>query len=170
MLMLGDVFAIVAALAGICVTSWSLTMMVTTLFPVRTARAQAALVDRPRRAFGVGLMLWLTVGVLSIALLNAPSAPLKGLGWLAALALLATVALGLAGIAGLAGDRLRNLDPVLSAYGAQTRGAAFVIGGAMLPILGWFLVAPVLLIVGLGAGFAALPSRSRAPVGLEATS
>jgi len=170
MLMLGDVFAVVALLAGVCLTSWSLTMMVTTLFPVRTGRAQVALADRPWRAFGIGLALLFTLGVFALALLSAPNAGIKLLGWVVALALLATVSIGLGGISSLASERLRALDPVLSAYGAQTRGAGFVIGAAMLPILGWFLVAPMVIIFGLGAGFQALPTRQHVSAGLEATS
>lgn len=166
--MLGDVLAVVAALAGICVSAWSLTMLVATLFPLRAERAQTALAERPGRAFGVGLGLWLTVGVLALTLMNAPNPLAKFLGIAVGLGLLATAVVGLAGVAGLAAERLQRLDAGLSAYAAQTRGALFVIGGAMLPFLGWFLVAPMALIFGLGAGFQALPRRARRAVEVEA--
>lgn len=167
MLTLGDVLAIVASLAGICVSAWALTMAVTTLFWDRTNRAKDAVATRPWPAFWTGILTVLVGGTISVIFLNLPNPLMKGVGWLMLMAILSLAAIGAGGIAGVAGERLRHLDPSLTPYQATVRGVAFVIVAGIFPILGWFLVAPLLLIVGAGAGLTAM--RARRPVAFEVT-
>jgi hypothetical protein len=56
----------------------------------------------------------------------------------------------------LLADRVLEHEPKISPYAALMRGAALVVVPGLLPVLGWFLVAPVMLFVGLGASTKAL--------------
>jgi hypothetical protein len=82
------------------------------------------------------------------------------------LALLTLASIGLAGASEIAGERIQSRDPDMASYPAFVRGAAYLIGGAMLPILGWFAFGPLLLAAAVGAGsksvFRGPPAREAA--------
>ena len=170
MLMLGDVLAVVATLAGVCLSAWALVMAFSTLFPTKVEEARDAVSGQPWKCFRWGLGLWLTAGTASVALLNAPNPLAKLVGWIVLLGLLTLAMLGAAGIAAVCARRVKALDPQASDLSAQTKGAVFVIVSGILPILGWFAVAPMVLMFGLGAGSRAVQAaRLRKPVEVEAT-
>jgi hypothetical protein len=55
------------------------------------------------------------------------------------------------------------MAPELGEYPAFTRGCAFLVAGSMLPVLGWFAFAPIILIVSFGSGCRSLLRRSGVP-------
>jgi hypothetical protein len=111
----------------------------------------------PWRAFGVGLVNLLffgTVAVLSagvadstgIALLSIPALVallLVGIGW----------SIGLTALARLAGARLL---PTRNSFQQIAGGAAVLTLASLLPFVGWFILLPYLLFVGLGAAIMSL--------------
>jgi hypothetical protein len=159
MLTLGDVLAIVASLTLICVSMWALVMGVSVLFPDRVARARDTLILRPWRTFWVGLLSTFIGVTFGIAMINLPNPLIKILGTALLLAVLAVGAMGAGGLAQVAAERVQQLDEKLSAYQAQSRGALFIIVSGLVPFLGWFLVAPIVLILGIGAGTQVLRGR-----------
>lgn len=158
---IGDVFSVVAGILGTFLTLWAAVVAAGLLFPGPAERARASL-EEPKRAVGRGLLLTLTLGLLSIAMSASPLPLLKGLGLILLFWLLAVGILGTAGVALAVGRRIQDLDPEMAAYPATVRGAAFVVGGTLLPFLGWFAFGPVLFLASLGAGWQALvPSLRR---------
>jgi hypothetical protein len=103
--------------------------------------------------------LTLIIAVILLASLHRPIAVLAA--WLIVLTLLSFAALGGTGLAMLAAERVQEHEPRLSAYASLMRGAALVVVPGLLPVFGWFLVGPALLLIGVGAGTKAL--RSPAP-------
>ncbi|MGV3615083.1 MAG: hypothetical protein ACO1SV_07090 [Fimbriimonas sp.] len=157
---IGDVFSVVAGVFGTFMALWASVVAAGLLFPGPTERARLAL-EEPKRTVGRGLVVTLTLGVLSVAMSASPLPPVKGVGLILLFWLLAVSILGTAGVAASVARRIQDLDPGMAAYPATIRAAAFVVGGTLLPILGWFAFGPVLFLAGLGAGFKALVPSSR---------
>lgn len=163
MVTMGDVLAVAAGLFGICLATWALLVASTLLFTRRTSQARDSIGRAPGWAIVRGVLAT-GVGVFGLVLLSSPLPAAKLLGLSLVLSVLSVTAIGMAGLARIAADRIGELEPSLSAYACMVRGAAIVVIPAILPFLGWFVVAPVLLFVGAGAGMSAVFSRSSSPV------
>ena len=161
MITMGDVLAVVAGLFGLCFATWALLLASALLFPAKAEIASVAATQKPWKNLGRGLLVTGLFGVIGIGMLASPLPPAKLVGWVLILALLAVAALGMAGITLVAAERLQTLEPNLSPYACLVRAAAIMVVPGILPILGWFLIGPLLLIAGTGAGWSALLNRSR---------
>jgi len=149
----GDVLATILTLVGSCLSAWALTLAYGLLFPARSELARREISTQPLRCVGRGAVVFLTVGLLGAVVVGASHIPLvKLLGWFLLMSLFLVAALGLSGIAMNAGERLQRLAPDLTPYAAYSRGAAFLIVGCMLPLVGWFAFGPLLLLAAIGAG------------------
>jgi hypothetical protein len=162
MLLLGDVFGVLATLVGTFLTTLALILCLGLIFPNRARLSREALESSPGRAFGAGIVWLGLAGTGSLALIAMPSPAPKLLGTLALSFLTCVAALGAAGLAMIAAERIRRLDPNSSLMSGLTRGAAIVVGAGLFPVVGWFLVGPAIAIVGLGAGMKAVLSRGSA--------
>jgi hypothetical protein len=149
---IGDVLATIAVLSGLGACSWAVMMGVAMLFPGRCGSAKNLIADSFRTSFFIGALLMATLGLASVVLLSLPLPGGKLLGWLMMVLLLATAAIGAGGIAMLGSERIKAMDPGMSDFAALSRGAmiTFLIG--LMPILGWFFAAPVMLTLSLGTG------------------
>ena len=160
MLILGDVLAIVSIFFVGGLTLWGCLVACGLLCVDRVELARSKIALRPGRSFLIGLLLAATLGVLSIALSAAPAPPLKLLGFAMMLALVCISFVGSSGLARIAGDRIGSQAPDLPGYAQLSRGAGYVVLPALLPLIGWFFVGPIILLMGLGAGWGALFARS----------
>ncbi|MBV9867349.1 MAG: hypothetical protein JO316_18485 [Abitibacteriaceae bacterium] len=160
---IGDVLAVVAGIIGIGLSGWALLISMALIFNRRVAQAQEHLEKAPWASLGVGLVLTFTLGLLSIALLNHPHGLLKlvGVGLLTGLLWLSS--LGAGGLALLINQRIRGLEPGLSEFKALCRGGALIVMACWLPLLGWFLLTPLVIIMSLGAGVKALWNKQPRP-------
>jgi len=161
MLIIGDVLAVVASLIGICVSLWATLVGTALLFSARSDRARLVAENSPWRSFGVGVGVALTIGVLSAILLANPAPLGRLLGFLGAGALCSWVALGAAGVASLLADRLQARDRDITPVAALSRAAAIIVTACLVPFFGWFFVAPILVLVFLGAGTQSVLGRER---------
>jgi hypothetical protein len=155
----GDVLAFVSLLIGTCISAWALTMAYGLLFPGKCWVAQNEISTRPWKCVGSGALLLLVCGLVSAVLSGQPNPVIKVFGWLGFLAIFSVAAFGMAGIALNAGERLQKLAPETNPYAAFSKGAAILIVGCILPIVGWFAFAPALYLAAIGAGFKALVTR-----------
>lgn len=163
MYMIGDVFAVVSALATLVVAAWALLMVLPTLFPARVERAHEVVKQTPWRAFGAGLAVFVVGGFVGLALMNAPQPIIKLLGFALIAFVLGTGAIGSAGIAAFGAGRIRQMDPQVSEFHARSRSSLMLVVAGVLPILGWFVVAPAMAVFGCGAGWYSLRLRKQAP-------
>lgn len=155
----GDVLAFVFLLIGTCVSAWALTMAYGLLFPGKCWVARQEVGLRPWKCIGRGALVVVTLGLFGAVLLALPNPVTKLLGWLVLLAIFSVAALGMAGIALNAGERLQKLSPDTSHYAAFSKGAAILIAGCILPIVGWLAFAPALYLASIGAGVKALLTK-----------
>ncbi len=151
---IGDVLAAVGGLVALCVCTWALYLTIALLFQQRANQAADAAASGPWKSgfagFGIAL-----IGIPFSAIVWAlPGGRLFAM--LAILTMLTFSVIGGAGISLLAARRIRALDPSINPFSALSRGAALVVLPSLLPVLGWFLVGPLLFFVGLGAGVRAL--------------
>ncbi|MHB8637328.1 MAG: hypothetical protein ACYC96_12735 [Fimbriimonadaceae bacterium] len=162
---IGDVLAWVGGIGAFCVSAWTLYVAVALLFVQRSNQAADSITSGPWKQGLLGFVVTLVLGPLSAVMLQNPFAPARAFGMVTLLALLALAAVGGAGVALIAARRIRALDPGVSPFAALCRGAAFVVVPSLFPVLGWFLVGPVLFFVGLGAGIRTLRAPQASPVG-----
>lgn len=164
MVTIGNVFSVVAALAGICITAWAMILATTLAFP-RAAEAARSRHERSAfTGFFIGLGMMVFFGTISLVLLKLPIPLAKLIGTTLYLSLMAIAALGAGGVALTLGARLRTLQPELSPYAALVKADALMVVSCLFPLLGWFLVAPVLTLICLGNGTQALLVRQPARV------
>ena len=133
------------------------------LFPRRLAHARAVADATPGRAFVVGLINAGFFGALILAFSALADWAGNELPRLPALFLLALVgvgvSLGLAAVAELVGERLR---PQTTGLARTTWGALILSLGCTLPFVGWFLLLPYAVCLGLGGFILGLFHRPHA--------
>ncbi len=153
---IGDSFSIVATLGGIAVTAWSFKIACALLFPDRVETARLAVSTKTSAVVGMGFVS-LLAGVFSFIVLALPNPFTKLLGTLFLAGYFALVALGASGIAKLAAERLRDLKGGQSnLFDSYAKAALYIVMAAMLPLLGWFLFAPLMILFAGGAGLMAV--------------
>lgn len=136
----------------------ALLVLLPALLPGRVARAQQLVKNRPGRSFVIGLVNALFFGVL--ILIFSQGGDLGSLiALIILLALLAVTAVGLAGINQIVQGRLYPNEGGVK-VGLKT--AVLLIAAGLVPLLGWLVLTPILLLIGLGAGIITLVRRKKA--------
>ncbi len=130
------------------------------VFSARTGSAERHLAQSPWRTLLIGLVVMGGGGFLSVALMASPLPGPKFAGFVGSLALLCVAIVGMGGLAALFGKRIQPLEPSLSSFRALSRGAGLIVAATLLPLVGWFVFTPLVLIYGAGAGVQALFSSA----------
>ncbi|MCS6829906.1 MAG: hypothetical protein RMM08_04330 [Armatimonadota bacterium] len=159
---IGDVLAVIGIVAATVLSLWALVIAVSVLFGDRVMRARNRLERSPGKATLLGGGIAIVLGVVVAALLNHPAPPFKLIGWVIYLLLLVVGAVGFSGLATLVAQRLARLEPSLTPYGALSRGALLCVLAGLVPVLGWFVVSPLMGFASLGAGVEAIFTRAGA--------
>lgn len=144
---MSDVFAILSLLTLFAVSFPAYLAVLWRLFPRAVQRAGVRLTRTWWRCVSLGLMLTAILALPLGVLLVIPNGTAQLLGWVSLVAVLAVAGVGGAGLA----IRLGGESPAAFWRGAITLELAMA-----LPVLGWFLVAPVCLLASLGATVFAL--------------
>ncbi len=150
---------IALTLAGFATLTAVLTTLVY-LIPVRAERARHISVNRPGRTFIIGLVNALFFGIVALFFSQGGDAG----GLLALLILLVLLGIAFIGLTGLVLLLRQRFYPPHEESGhtllaATSRTAAVLVAALLAPVIGWFILAPILLILGLGAGLIILTSR-----------
>jgi hypothetical protein len=165
---IGQVMAVVYFVVFGALGLWTAILVCGLLLPVRTARAAAALEVRASKLALGGLAIGVVGIGLGLGLLNAPAAPVKLLGWALLAVVLVLSLIGSAALAQLTGSRLRQLDETRSPFTTLWRGAGILVLTGLTPVVGWFVLFPILLVLSLGAGMATLSREKRTALATEA--
>ncbi len=135
---------------GLCLVAF--VGVLTALLPQVSDRSKAALLRSPWRAFFIGLANYLFLGGISLVLFDTGVDFLGLIGLILVTFLTVVSALGLTGLAKLTGERLAGLhNQEMTSLKEVVWGAAALSLATLLPVVGWFLLAPVLLMVSFGA-------------------
>jgi hypothetical protein len=141
------------------------------LFPATVERARLRLDRTPWQCFWLGGVLTALIAIPTTVLIVLPSGAAKFLGF-SLLAIVLTIALvGAAGLASKMAGHLLAFSRDLSPAGAFLRAALALELAAAFPLVGWFILTPLAIVVSLGATTFALlkwmPRISVAPATAE---
>jgi hypothetical protein len=131
---------------------WAMLVCVTLLFTQKATCAQTEWQEHSLRAFALGVLLTATAGLAGMVLLQQANGLFKLIGWVLLLALFGLSTVGSSGLALLVAERVQGVEPQMSRFGALIRAAGFLIAMGLVPLLGWFLITPITIIMSLGAG------------------
>ncbi|MBX3111412.1 MAG: hypothetical protein KF857_05320 [Fimbriimonadaceae bacterium] len=166
---IGDVLMIVSTLLAMACATWATLVFAALMFPGRTAAAALELENHPFRAFASGLAVTIVGSAVATVLVSLPLPLVKALGFVVFGAVLCLSFLGMAGLTRLAARQVKGAGGPDQPFAGYLRGAALVVGAASIPFVGWLLFAPVLLVVGVGAGLRAfVRATAPEPFGAEA--
>ncbi len=143
------VFIYVVLLAG-AIAAYCVVMVLFFGRAVTNAELNATLA--PGRAFGVGLVNLLFFG--TVAVLSAGVADSTGISLLVIPALVALGLVGIGwsiGVSALARAAGARLLPTVNGFQQVAIGAGVLTLASLLPFIGWFILLPYLLFVGLGS-------------------
>lgn len=166
-MIIGDVLLGVSIAIALALTGWALILGCALIFPSRVQIAESRTVERPWKSLGIGALLFVLAGGIAtnVSKIQLPIAKVFATGL--AMAVLGIAVIGAAGMAMLAARRLRNMDAGPSEFQSLKMSTWIIVLASSVPVLGWFLIGPLALLVSLGAGFQALTARVR-PVAFEA--
>ena len=159
MVTIGDVFSIIATLVGLCITGGALVLGATLIFESRANFARQCCERSPWPSFLLGLVITGVLGIGSIALLSVPLPASKLLGTAVYLTLMALATVGASGVASLLSDRVSQMDSSLSRYASLLKACSILSIACVFPLIGWFLVTPLMLIFSVGFGARALVAK-----------
>jgi hypothetical protein len=148
---MADISAIFGLLLALGLAFPGLLAAVWLLFPATVELARLRLERTPWRCFWLGGVLTAGLSLPITVLLALPSGAAKFAGAALITLALTGATLGAAGLAAKMGAHLAARSPALSPAGAFLRGAVALELAAFFPIMGWFIVIPLAVVVALGA-------------------
>jgi hypothetical protein len=161
-MIMADVFKIVFLVLGALLVLVAYWLAAAALFPTWTSRARGAYDAHPARVSLVGAGVSAPLTLLGIAMAsNSPNAALKVVG---ALVVSVPILLALGGSSGFAlriGAGLAMPDDERTPWRRVLRGGVVLSLTFLLPVVGWFVVFPWVLVSGVGAACMATRSSVR---------
>lgn len=164
-MLMADTMTVFFVILGLLLAFPALWLLSRGLWP-GTVKAARDLCDRGLLG---SMMLGVPVAIL-IFLMTAMIGKLGTPGKIAAVGVVCfsvmVAACGVAGLATLIGERLGSPDDAGREWRATLRGGVVLVLTWLLPVLGWFVILPLSMIIGLGAALRAIGRnfRKRAPV------
>lgn len=152
---LGDVTTVFAILAALGVVFPGLLLAWSLLMPGMVERSRERIGRTPWKSLLVGVVVLLMASV-PLGILNALAGPFQFLAYVGGFILLAFASVGAAGLAALMGERLRGQGVQATTPGGLLRGAVALEFATVFPLIGWFILFPLTLMMSLGAAAFAL--------------
>lgn len=158
---LGDVLLIFGGSLAVSFALWAFVVITTLAFPVQSARMARKVESSLWKMVGAGLLISLPVLTVATILAALPNPLTKFIGFVIYMAYLGVVAVGAGGIVRPIAERIRETSPDVSVYGATTRSGMLFVAALNVPLVGWFVLAP--LAIAASAGCFAVGFFSRGP-------
>lgn len=156
MLVLGDVVATVAILIGFLAAAWGSMILAALLLPRHSQRGARRIERSPIVCLLVGLVLTLPTALVGIILMNLRNPVASLAGFLVLMGLLFAASIGSGGLARLASERVAASGGSPSEFGSMAKGAGLVTLALAMPFFGWLFLAPLSIILAIGASALAL--------------
>ncbi|GMV99440.1 MAG: hypothetical protein AMXMBFR84_05790 [Candidatus Hydrogenedentota bacterium] len=149
-MIMADVFKILFIILGLIISFVSYWLLFEAIFPSLVGRAHRALASHPWKSVMYGLAAGLPLTVVGLAMASAP-APLKLPGLILIGGVFLSGLLGSTALARHIGLRLSGVNDVAQPWKRVLRGGTVLALTFVLPLVGWFFVLPLALLVGIGA-------------------
>jgi len=162
-MIVADVLSILFFHLGLLLVIPAYWLVMRAIFPRHLETMERNYRTRPFVTFftGVGVALGL---VFVTAMLGAvPAQPIKVIALLFGFGSLGFSLAGAGGLVAHIGGRLRGARDEAEPWRATVRGGLAAMLSCMIPVLGWFILLPILLVSGVGASVLAIFGTSRAP-------
>lgn len=162
-MLMADVFIWVFLILGLMIALPATWLLFSAIFPKGVVRAQDRVRRMPVVTFFVGVGTIFLI-VAAVGLLAATAlAPLQTLAFVVTACGMAFTMFGVSGIARQIGSMLPSAIDRDSPWRSHLRGGIVLELSFLIPVLGWFLILPVTLIIGAGAATLSVLFR-RAPL------
>lgn len=157
---IADIVAIIASLILIAFAFPALLFLITLTFPKLAERSKEQIETSPLSSMFLGLVIFVVLFFATVILFNIPG-PAK---LLALIILLATLSVAMVGGTGL----INQLANKYEAFSSSPKSVANIFYSAfflefavLLPLVGWFVVLPIIFCLMLGAGSKSILRRSK---------
>lgn len=168
-MIMADVFKILFLILGLLICSVSYWLIFAALFAPAVGRAQQALAARPVRVFLIGALSGVPLVLIGIALTANGAGPIKMVGVTFLMLLTTTALFGSTALARMVGQGLGNPQAPKPNGALILRGGAALSIACVLPLVGWFLLLPVILLTGFGAAVHVIRRRVSLPSEMSST-
>lgn len=148
---LADVTAIALSIIGFLVSLQGLWLMCRALWPRRVRQTAQRCESNRIASLLIGVPITVVVLGLSGALARRGGMPGHVVGWTLASIFLLYAGTGMSGFVTFVGERLSSPADALRPWWATVRGGAAVELAALFPVIGWFVLLPVVMMLGVGA-------------------
>jgi hypothetical protein len=162
----GNVWGIALLISGFLATLIGFQLLVAALTPVRSAQALRALRERRAGTLLSGVVTILVLGAV-VALLSNLGGPGKFFSGVVLAIASFKIAGGLAVVSRFVGEAMPAPVDSGSPWRATLRGGVTCGLAFVVPLVGWFLVLPLAIVMGVGALVLSRLSPSRAPAGTQ---
>jgi hypothetical protein len=151
-MIMADVFLWVFLIVGLLVVLVATWLLAAAVHPAGVHASRDRYRAAPWRLLLRGTLVTVPVAVAGLALLGgAPAPALRAVGLLLLAALAGAALLGAAGAAALVGAGLPSSRDPDASWRATLRGGTVLALAALVPVAGWLLLFPALLLSGVGA-------------------
>lgn len=162
-MIMADVFKILFIILGLILCTVSYWLLFQALFASTVEQNRRAILTHPWRVFMTGVFAGLPLFLLGFAIMANGAGPAKFVGGAIVVVILTLSLFGSTGLIHHIGMRL-SAESVAGREGLTVLRGGTVVGIAcVLPVVGWFLLLPVILITGFGAALRLLWSRPARP-------
>lgn len=162
-MIMADVFKILFLILGMLICTSSYWLLFASLFPRTVGRAQQAILGRPYRIFMTGALVGVPLTLIGFSMLTQGAGPVKFIGAFIVMSITLAALFGSTGLVRQVGLGLDSGHSERSNGGLVLRGGAVVSIACVLPFVGWFMIIPIVLVLGFGAALHLAWSRKPAP-------
>ncbi|MEM7334998.1 MAG: hypothetical protein AAF490_23175 [Chloroflexota bacterium] len=157
---MADVYTVTFIVIGMLLSLPGLLVGLNLLMPNLTQRIETRISEKPGRNLFVGVPITAAFALWIAVASNTGSGVLRGSAFLAGGVWMALGTIGAAGLARMLGNRLKPLTSPTSELTNLVRGAVVFEFACLFPLVGWFVFAPIIGIMLVGAAFSSLRSKS----------
>ena len=146
-----DVYIVALSVIGYLIAAPGLAVALNLLLPRVTERAYLRLERTRGASFAVGFVASGTVALWVAILMAIGAGPTQAMAIVSVVIALGIYAIGAAGMSRLLGERLGNLSGSDSPVADIARGAVALELACFVPVVGWFLFTPLIVMTTMGA-------------------
>ncbi len=148
---MADVYIVTFSVIGILISFPGLAAALNLLLPATTERAYQRLAQTPVKSLILGLPITFAIIVWVLITANIPFGPVQFLAFVGAMIGMGLNSIGAAGLARLMGERIGDLTGTGTDLLNLIRGAVIYELACLFPLVGWFVLFPILVIMTVGA-------------------
>jgi hypothetical protein len=160
---MGEIIGLTLVIIAISITLIAFLTLMPFLIPQRTERVRAIIHTMPGRSFIVGLVNFIFFFVVAAIFAQGGGEIGRLLGGVILLVLTALAAIGLGGMLLIVRQRIYPDDKAEVGVNVTARTAVLLVLAALTPIIGWFVLTPILLLISLGAAIITFVRRELTP-------